>query len=61
MNLPRSNSGELLVSGRSIGSILAEARVPTPAYVYDLGAIVAAFDTLTASFDADPPTWSPMP
>jgi len=38
----RDKRGVLTVNGRRIESILQDARVPTPAYVYDLDAVAAS-------------------
>lgn len=47
----RNAEGEACLGGRTLRSILEEAATPTPAYVYDLGAIRERLERLNAAFD----------
>jgi diaminopimelate decarboxylase len=48
--MQRDEGGRALAGGRPIAEVLAEAGVPTPVYVYDVGAMVREADALAGGF-----------
>ncbi len=52
--LDRAQDGEVLFGGRPLASILEEARVSTPAYVYDLASMAAEARDVVDAFQGHP-------